>query len=650
MDALARFTLVALVALATTLALAPSAPASLGFSAPVSFDADGAVNSLAVADFNADGKPDIATANAGDGTSGASVLLDQTAPGAATPLFGGPTPFTTGVEPVSIATADINLDGKPDLVTANSCCGGNGASVLLNTTPGGAATASFAGPSHFVAGAGPTAVALGDLNADGKPDLVTSVTPPVGTGSVEVLLNTTSPGAATPSFTDAVPFAAGSKPSSVAIGDLDGDGRPDLAVTDSASTGPNGVLALVNATPNGATTPSFGSPAGFATRGDARGVAIGDLDSDGRSDLAIADSAMPNANLSLLHNSTIPGAAAPTFSVEGNGFLVFPSRAVTVADVNRDERPDLLYVLTSGGVFYHANYTSADDTKLSFPSMRTYDMGAQRRALASADFNADGKPDLVAGGGSGGTGAVSVQFNEMAPSSVLEPASSLEFGSVPSGATGEPRTLTVNDVGELALRVNSVALTGGDTSDFVVSGEDCTRAVVPPRFIPTPACNVRIRFAPTAEGPRSATLTVVTNAPESPQTVTLSGNGAPPLPTPELGASPDDGGTESTGGVAPSTGLQVPAPRAVTAICAIPKARKGKPRSVTCSIRLAKRATTTAVVRLTRGKTLYARATTKLRKGSGRVALTPRRKLTRGDYTLTLAAGPSVAQQRLTIR
>ena len=82
-----------------------------------------------------------------------SVLLNTTAPGATTPSFAAQQTFATGSEPDSVAAADLNGDGRPDLIVANY--GSNTVSVLLNTTAPGATTASFAAQQTFATGTSP---------------------------------------------------------------------------------------------------------------------------------------------------------------------------------------------------------------------------------------------------------------------------------------------------------------------------------------------------------------------------------------------------------------------------------------------------------------------------------------------------------------
>ena len=106
-------------------------------------------------------------------------------------------------------------------------------SVLLNTTPPGATTASFAAQQTFATGSGPWSVTTADLNGDGRPDLIVAN---YGSNTVSVLLNTTAAGATTPSFAAQQTFATGSDPASVAVADVNGDGRPDLIVANEFPT------------------------------------------------------------------------------------------------------------------------------------------------------------------------------------------------------------------------------------------------------------------------------------------------------------------------------------------------------------------------------------------------------------------------------
>src|SRR5438045_1435802 len=112
--------------------------------------------SIAVADFNADTKPDIALVN--QGSSSVSILL-----GNGNGTFGPSANFATGAGPRSLAVGDFNGDGKPDIATAND----SGTSILLNNGAG-----AFASPANTTVAEMSSSVAVRDMNADGKLDLV----------------------------------------------------------------------------------------------------------------------------------------------------------------------------------------------------------------------------------------------------------------------------------------------------------------------------------------------------------------------------------------------------------------------------------------------------------------------------------------------
>jgi hypothetical protein len=147
--------------------------------------------------------------NAGDNT--ASVLLNR-GDGSFQPKLD----YRTGREPASVVIGDLNADGKPDLATANEH--DNTVSALLNRGDG-----SFQAELEYGTGIGPWSLAMGDLNGDGTPDLVTSN----GRKTVSVLANR-----GDGSFEAKLDYATGGPPDEVAIGDLNGDRKLDLATAD----------------------------------------------------------------------------------------------------------------------------------------------------------------------------------------------------------------------------------------------------------------------------------------------------------------------------------------------------------------------------------------------------------------------------------
>ena len=266
--------------------------------------------SLAVADVNADGKPDLLTANASSNTVG--VLL-----GTGNGIFRTAATFSTGAgsNPNSLAVADVNGDGKPDLLTANA--GSNTAGVLLGTGDG-----TFRAAATFNTGGYPLSLAVADVNGDGKPDLLTAN---AGSNTAGVLL-----GNGDGTFRTATIFGTGGNPISLAVADINGDGKPDLLTANSSSNTAGVLLGNGDGTFRPAAT--FGTGTGSYPYS----LAVADVNGDGKPDLLTANNNSSTAGVLL---GTGDGTfRAGTFST-GTGSN---PRGIAVADVNGDGKPDLL--------------------------------------------------------------------------------------------------------------------------------------------------------------------------------------------------------------------------------------------------------------------------------------------------------------------
>jgi hypothetical protein len=180
---------------------------------------------LALGDVNGDTHLDLVTANAGSGANNVSVLL-----GNGDGTFAAQTLYGTGSLPLSVALGDVNGDGRLDIVTANYDA--NNASVLLGNGNG-----TFAPQTLYTTGTGPFSVALGDVNADGRPDIVTANR--FG-NNASVLL-----GNGNGTFAPKTDYPAGSIPRSVALGDVNGDRKPDIVT---ANYGGSNASVLLNTT------------------------------------------------------------------------------------------------------------------------------------------------------------------------------------------------------------------------------------------------------------------------------------------------------------------------------------------------------------------------------------------------------------------
>jgi hypothetical protein len=261
---------------------------------PISVDS---VYILVTGDFNHDGKADLATVNFGPGTL--TILLgngDGTftlAPTITTPTTG---PAGVAVGPVWMAVADFNKDGIPDLAALNGPRFGQGAPGSVTILLGNGDGTFTAKGESIAAGNKPLSVTVGDLNGDGIPDLVlpdmNSGAPELG--NVTVLLGN-GDGTFTPTATT---LQVGAVPYSAAIADLDGDGKDDLVV---ASAGSDDVSVFV-----GKGDGAFAAPMTPATGTTPNFVVVGDFNGDGIPDLATANN-VSNTVTVLLTERSKPG-------------------------------------------------------------------------------------------------------------------------------------------------------------------------------------------------------------------------------------------------------------------------------------------------------------------------------------------------------
>jgi gliding motility-associated-like protein len=293
--------------------------------------------SVTFGDLDGDGRGDLAVAVFGEAIVS---VYRNTSSGPGTISFAPKQDFSTGAPgagPFSVALSDVDKDGKVDLAVANYLS--NQASVLLNTSSG-LGNISFAARIDFPtgAGAGPYSIAVGDIDLDGKDDLVTSN---ANNNSVSVFRNTSS-GVGNISYAARVNFSTGTVPRSVSIADLDGDGKPDLAVT---AESPDIVSIFRNISSAGSI--SFAARQDFVTDTNPWLVAIGDLDGDGKPDVATANEG--GVNVSVLHN-TSTGVGNISFSARvdfsGGGGLV----AMSLGDFDNDGKSEMVAAEFNGDV------------------------------------------------------------------------------------------------------------------------------------------------------------------------------------------------------------------------------------------------------------------------------------------------------------
>ena len=302
-------------------------------------------------------------------------LTQQNAP----VVFKAPQAFAAGTFPIRMALADVNGDGKPDLIVVNA----NG---LASKTPStvsvllGNGNGTFQARQTFSGGIDPGPVAVADVNGDGKADLVV---PNEASRSVNVLL-----GNGNGTFQTEQLFSTDPDPSSLAIVDVNGDGNLDLAVCNAGSNSLDVLLGNGNGT--------FQAQQSFATGGYTASVAAGDVNGDGKPDLIVANNRITGQVSALFGNGNGTFQAPRTFATG------FGSGSVALGDVNSDGKLDLA-VANGGSSTVSILLGNGDGT---FQAQQTFATGSGPGSVALADFNGDGKPDIAVANNDGNTVSV----------------------------------------------------------------------------------------------------------------------------------------------------------------------------------------------------------------------------------------------------
>ncbi len=346
---------------------------------------------VAVADFNGDGARDLVVSNSGLGNEsndGSVSILIGRGDGSFDQLPGP----KVGRNPLSAIVADLNGDGKEDLVTANFFS--SDLSILLGRGDG-----TFLPETHVAAGDGPSIAAVADLNGDGRQDLaVVNGYGGLGSTDVSVLL-----GRGDGSFgpLTRLQFADPNDGSAfIAAEDLNHDGKKDLVIANS-STGSISVLI-------GRGDGTFEPPFRYDAAGFPSSIAIADFNGDGASDLAVSGGGLL-FSFGTNDVTVLLGRGDGTFLPGSQLHVGRFAASVSVGDFNSDGRPDLI-VVDSEGKFLSAFGEIAlflgkgDGTfgpRLRFAADPMADF------VATAEFNGDGSPD-VAIANFGGPGTVSI--------------------------------------------------------------------------------------------------------------------------------------------------------------------------------------------------------------------------------------------------
>jgi hypothetical protein len=459
--------------------VAPNVGSSVGFGV-ASSPAVNQATSIAVGDFNGDGKMDLAIR----GGDSVFVLL-----GDGKGNFSQSWSMNMGWDVNALAAGDFNGDGNLDLVILGYSEPTNGyASILLGDGTGG-----FTVGSSPPVGDAPLAVAVGDFNADGKLDLAVAN---FANNTVSILL-----GDGTGNFNLASTLSADT-PDAVAVGDFNGDGKLDLVVVDDFS---NMISAFL-----GDGTGNFTLTSSSSVGTWPQSIVAGDFNGDGNLDLAVADYGNLYGGGNIV--SILLGDGKGNFTLTSSPATGIGPYSVATGDFNGDGHLDLAV----------ANYCGNDascgspgavsillgDGAGNFAPASSASAGYGTMFVAVGDFSGNGKLGLAA---ANNAGTVSILARDI-PAATLS-LSGLNFGTQLVNTTSSPQTVTLTNTGGATLNISGIAASTNfhqrnNCGSHLAMGASCTITVI---------------FTPRQRGTLSGSITIADNAFGSPQTISLTG-------------------------------------------------------------------------------------------------------------------------------
>jgi hypothetical protein len=281
---------------------------------------------LVAADLNKAGALDFAVANAY--SSNVSLFMSATTAG----QYAESLNITTGGAPLSVDAGDLNGDTFIDLAVADGSSSGKVVLVMQD----GVTAGRFLVPVSMSLPSPATSVAIGEINGDGRLDIVATSQDSYGQGTVSLFIQSGSnPG----QFAAPVNLVSGSQPYAIKMADLNADGANDLVIANGGSTyggnGASGVSVLIQSiTQRG----QFATPVNYATGYGAVDVVVGDLNADSRPDLVVANASRFNPSVSvLLQDAARPGMYLATTNYP----TYYEPLGVAIGDLNRDNLPDI---------------------------------------------------------------------------------------------------------------------------------------------------------------------------------------------------------------------------------------------------------------------------------------------------------------------
>lgn len=334
-----------------------------------------------IADLDGDGKSDLIIAN---GDSTISIFRNTSDSGII--AFDEKVDYITGMVTEKISIGDLDGDGKLDLIVPN---GDNTISVFRNLSLPG--NVSFDVKMNYISGSSrTTGISIGDLDEDGKPELVVANYDNGSGNTISIFKNTSTIG--TISFAAKIDYITAIAPYSISICDLDSDRKPDIVVStfnNSTIYAFDTILAFRNECTLG--NISFAPKANIIPyTGDAYCISIGDMDGDGKLDIVI-----PNVNfyvINVYRNTSSIGTFS--FILDFNAYSGNNSRNVSISDLNGDGKLDIVTTNSDDNSISIYKNTSTIGN-IYFENKNDFSTGNFPFGLSIGDLDADSKSDLV---------------------------------------------------------------------------------------------------------------------------------------------------------------------------------------------------------------------------------------------------------------